>query len=545
MSETRASTSETFDYVIIGGGPGGCAVAARLAEARPEWKIAIIEAGPAKSGAVSDVPLGIALSTPRKSDRNYAYETVPQPELNNRRGFQPRGRGIGGSSLINAMIYIRGQREDYDGWARNQGCHGWSFDEILPAFKRGENNERGADDFHGAGGPLNVADLRTPNPVAGAFIEAAVQAGFPRNHDFNGALQEGIGWYQVTQKNGSRCNAAKAYMASPRANLTVMAECQAQRILFDGRRATGVEILRGNLRVTINARAEIIVSSGCFGSPQLLLASGIGPADHLRALGIPVLHHSPDVGGNLQDHIDYTINRKFYHPALFGTDRKMLPAAWKGWRDYKRTGTGMFTTNVAESGGFLKTDPALDRPDVQLHFVTAIVDDHGRKRHLARGYSIHTCVLRPKSRGTVRLATPDMRDAPIIDPRFLSEREDLDKLVAGVGLALRILRAPAMAGFDGPAFDGTGREEGDALIPLIRAHADTIYHPVGTCRMGADEHAVLDPQLRVRGVEGLRVVDASIMPTLISGNTQAPSAMIGERASDFIRASNAPARVAA
>jgi choline dehydrogenase-like flavoprotein len=536
---------ETFDYVVIGAGPGGCAVAARLAEARPDWTVAVIESGPAKSGAVSDVPLGIALSTARKSERNYAYETVPQTELNNRRGFQPRGRGVGGSSLINAMIYIRGQREDYDGWARNEGCHGWAYDDVLPCFKRAENNERGADDFHGAGGPLNVADLRTPNPVAGAFIDAAVQSGFPRNDDFNGATQEGVGWYQVTQKRGSRFSAARAYLAAPRPNLTVMAECQAQRILFEGRRATGVAILRGGQPVTIHARAEIILSGGAFGSPQLLQASGIGPAAHLQTLGIPVVHDSPDVGANLQDHIDYTINRKFYHPALFGTDLRMLPAAWKGWRDYTTDGTGIFTTNVAESGGFLKTRPDLDRPDVQLHFVTAIVDDHGRNRHFARGYSIHTCVLRPKSRGTVRLASPDMRDPPLIDPRFLTEPEDLDTLSAGVSLALRILRAPAMADYDGPAFNGTGKEEGEALIPLIRAHADTIYHPVGTCRMGADDRAVLDPQLRVRGVEGLRVVDASVMPTLISGNTQAPSAMIGERAADFIRASNSAGRVAA
>jgi choline dehydrogenase-like flavoprotein len=277
----------------------------------------------------------------------------------------------------------------------------------------------------------------------------------------------------------------------------------------------------------------------------LLQASGIGPASHLRSLGIEVIHDSPEVGENLQDHIDYTINRVFQHPALFGTDVRMLPAAWRGWRDYKRDGTGLFTTNVAESGAFVKTDPALDRPDVQLHFVTALVDDHGRKRHFARGYSIHTCVLRPYSRGTVRLASPDLRDPPLIDPRFLSDRRDMDTLVAGVSVALRILRAPAMAGYDGPAFHGTGKEEEEALIPLIRDHADTIYHPVGTCRMGGDEAAVLDPQLRVRGVEGLRVVDASVMPTLISGNTQAPSSMIGERAADFIRASNAPARVAA
>jgi choline dehydrogenase-like flavoprotein len=537
--------AESFDYVVVGAGPGGCAVAARLAEARPDWTVAIIEAGPAKAGVVSDVPLGIAISTAKQSARNYAYETVPQTELNNRRGFQPRGRGVGGSSLINAMIYIRGQREDYDGWAREHECHGWAYDDVLPYFKRAEHNERFADDFHGAEGPLNVADLRTPNPLAAAFIEAAVQAGFPRNEDFNGARQEGAGWYQVTQKSGSRASAARAYLAVKRPNLTVLAESQALKIVFRDKRAVGVEILRDGRPVTIGARAEVIVASGAFGSPQLLQASGIGPASHLQSLGIEVIHDSPQVGENLQDHIDYTINRVFQHPALFGTDVRMLPAAWRGWRDYKRDGTGLFTTNVAESGAFVKTDPALDRPDVQLHFVTALVDDHGRERHFARGYSIHTCVLRPYSRGTVRLGSPDLRDPPLIDPRFLSDRRDMDTLVAGVSVALRILRAPAMAGYDGPAFHGTGKEEGEALIPLIRAHADTIYHPVGTCRMGGDEGSVLDPQLRVRGVEGLRVVDASIMPTLISGNTQAPSSMIGERAADFIRASNAPARAAA
>jgi choline dehydrogenase-like flavoprotein len=537
--------AEIFDYVVVGAGPGGCAVAARLAEARPDWTVAIIEAGPAKAGVVSDVPLGIAISTAKKSARNYAYETVPQPELNNRRGFQPRGRGVGGSSLINAMIYIRGQRQDYDGWARDHGCHGWGYDDLLPYFKRAEHNERLCDDFHGNDGPLNVADLRTPNPVAAAFIEAAVQAGFPRNEDFNGARQEGVGWYQVTQQGGSRANAARAYLAVQRPNLTVLAECQALKIVFRDKRAVGVEILRGGRPVTIAARAEVIVASGAFGSPQLLQASGIGPGAHLRAMGIEVIHDSPQVGENLQDHIDYTINRQFQHPALFGTDVRMLPTAWKGFRDYRRDGTGLFTTNVAESGGFLKTDPALDRPDVQVHFVTALVDDHGRQRHFARGYSIHTCVLRPYSRGTVRLGSPDLREPPVIDPRFLSDRRDLDTLVAGVSLSLRILRAPAMAQYDGPAFYGTGQEEGEVLIPLIRAHADTIYHPVGTCRMGGDEASVLDPQLRVRGVEGLRVVDASVMPALISGNTQAPSGMIGERAADFIRASNAPARVAA
>ena len=538
--------AETFDYVVVGGGPGGCAVAARLAEARPDWRIALIEAGPAKSGIVSDVPLGIAVSNPSKSARNYAYETVPQKHLNGRRGFQPRGRGIGGSSLINAMIYIRGQHEDYDGWERNEGCQGWGWNEVLGYFKKAENNERGADEFHAVGGPCNVADLRTPNPVAGAFIEAGIQAGFPANPDFNGARQEGLGWYQVTQKNGARFGAAKGYLGTQHPNLTVIAEAQAQRVVFEGRRAAGVEILRDGKSETIGARAEVLICCGAFGSPQLLLCSGIGPAAHLREHGIDVIVDSPEVGSNLQDHIDYTLNRKCKHPDLFGTDLHTISRFWPAWKQWKAEGTGMLTTNVAESGGFLRTNPSESRPDVQVHLVTGIVDNHGRKRHFFRGFSVHVCVLRPKSRGTVRLASADMRVAPLIDPNFLAERDDLERLMAGTQLIYKILRAPAMQQFDGPSVKGTGWEEGAALEARIRESSDTIYHPVGTCRMGGDSRAVLDPQLRVRGVEGLRVVDASIMPTLISGNTQAPSAMIGERAADFIRQSNAPAaRVAA
>jgi choline dehydrogenase-like flavoprotein len=538
--------AESFDFVVVGGGPGGCAVAARLAEARPDWRVALIEAGPAKSGIVSDVPLGIAIHTPTRSNRNYAYETVPQAALNGRRGFQPRGRGLGGSSLINGMIYIRGQREDYDGWERNEGCHGWGWNDALRCFKKAENNERGADEFHATGGPLNVADLRSPNPIAGAFVDAAAQAGFARNPDFNGPYQEGFGYYQVSQKGGSRFGAGRGYIAATqRPNLHVITDAQAQRIVFDGNRATGVEILRGDNSEIIGARGEVLVACGTFGSPQLLMASGIGPAAHLRAHGITVIADSPEVGANLQDHIDYAINREFRDPVLFGLDFRVPVQLWRGWKEYKRAGTGMLTSNVAESGGFVRSRPELARPDVQLHFVIGIVDDHGRKRHFTRGYSVHVCVLRPKSRGTVRLAGPDMRVAPLIDPQFLADPRDLQTLMDGVYQAYRVLRAPAMAPFEGRAIYGTNWAEGTELEALIRDHSDTIYHPVGTCRMGGDERSVLDAQLRVRGVEGLRVVDASIMPTLISGNTAAPSAMIGERAAEFIRQSNTAAVQAA
>ncbi len=530
--------ADAFDYVVVGGGPAGCAVAARLAESRPDLTVALIERGPPKGGVLSDIPLGIAANTARRSKINYAYETVPQKGLGGRTGFQPRGRGLGGSSLINAMIYIRGQAADYDSWSREHGCHGWGWDDVLPCFKAAENNERGADDYHGDGGPLNVADLRSPNPVAAAFVEAAAQAGFAKNPDFNGREQEGFGFYQVSQKSGSRFGAARGYLAQPRGNLHVITDAQVMQVIVEGRRAVGVRILEGEAERRIDVRGEVIVSSGAFGSPQLLMCSGIGPAAHLREHGIDVVQDSPEMGGNLQDHVDYTINRRVNDRNLFGSSPAILPDIARGWRDYKRDGTGMLTTNVAESGGFVRSSPEVERPDVQYHFCTALVDDHGRRRHMFRGLSIHTCVLRPKSRGTIRLADSDMRTAPLIDPNYFDDPDDMAVMLRGIGSALRILAAPAMQPYAGRPVKPPAEIADASLEPRIRAHADTIYHPVGTCRMGSDDRSVLDPQLRVRGVERLRVVDASIMPTLVSGNTAAPSAMIGERAAQLIRQSN-------
>ncbi|MEX3944988.1 GMC family oxidoreductase [Paraburkholderia sp. BR10937] len=524
-----------YDYIIVGGGSGGASLAGRLADRCPQASIALVEAGPhtARNPFVN-MPLGVAALVPFRTKNNYAYETVPQPGLAGRRGYQPRGRGFGGSSTINAMIYTRGHPLDYDEWAQ-LGCTGWAWRDVLPYFLRAEDNERGASAWHGAGGPLAVADLRERNPVAARFVEAAREAGFRLNDDFNGEEQEGVGFYQVTQRGGERCTVARAYLyGRERPNLHLIADATVLRVSFDGARASGVELARGGAIETLQARAEVILAAGAFNSPQLLMCSGIGPADALRALGIAVRHDAPEVGRNLIDHIDFTFNKRVRSSDTVGYSLRGAARMTAGFVRYLRGRRGMLTTNVAEAGGFLKGRPELDRPDLQLHFCTALVDDHSRRLHWGHGYSLHVCVLRPASRGTVTLASADARVAPVIDPRFLSDPRDLDALAQGARLARRILDAPALAQLGGRELYTHGEQSDAQLRETIARHADTIYHPVATCRMGGDARSVVDPQLRVRGVTGLRIADASVMPTLIGGNTNAPSVMIGERAADFI-----------
>ncbi len=524
-----------FDYIIAGGGSAGCVMASRLSE-DPAVSVCLIEAGGNGRGILVRAPALVAtMISGRPKLNNWAFRTVPQPELNNRRGYQPRGKALGGSSAINAMLYVRGHAKDYDEWA-DLGCEGWDWASVRPWFRRAENNARGGGDVHGADGPLQVADQSAPRAISHAFIEAAGQQQIRATDDFNGAHQEGAGLYQVTQfhegaQRGERCSAAAAYLSDAvlaRRNLTVMTRTHARRIVLESQRATGLEVRRMGKILTLKARQEVIVSSGAFGSPHLLMVSGIGRRDDLAAHGIDCLHDLPGVGQNLQDHLDYVISYKSKRPDVVGLGPRGLGQMAKAGLRWRRDGTGMFATPFSEGGAFLRSAPDLDRPDLQLHFVVGIVDDHMRKIHVSYGYSCHVCVLRPHSRGTVGLNSADPFAAPRIDPQYLKDPRDLELLKKGARKMESILNAPPLDPWRGKKLyphDGSDA----ALEADIRRRADTIYHPVGTCKMGLDDMAVVDLAGRVHGLDGLRVVDASIMPRLIGGNTNAPTIMIAEK----------------
>ena len=524
---------DSFDYVVIGGGSAGSAVAGRLAE-DGKRTVCLLEAGGTNDNIRVKTP-GFLPFLPKSS--NYRYETVPQKGLNGRTGYQPRGRGLGGSSAINAMIYIRGNAWDYDNWAA-MGCTGWAHDDVLPYFKRAEHNVRGADEYHGGDGPLWVSDQHWANPTSHAFVGSAAALQLPTNRDFNGERQDGFGIYQVTQREGERWSAARAYVEPLRGrpNLDIRTGTLVERLVIEDGRVTGVAIRRGDKHSVVTARGGVILSAGAFNSPQVLMLSGVGPGEHLGQLGIDVKLDKPAVGAELQDHIDYVSGWETQSTEPFGNS---LAGTWrmiKAIVEHRRKRTGIMTTCFAEAGGFWKVMPDAPAPDVQWHFVPAVLEDHGRENVKGHGFSLHACVLRPESRGTVRLASADAAEAPVIDPNFLSDDRDMAVLRAGVRLSHRIVDAPPLSDYEPRDRHPVDLDDDTALDELIRNRADTVYHPVGTCRMGGDADSVVDPTLKARGLDGLWIADASIMPKIVSGNTNAPSIMIGERCADFVMA---------
>lgn len=524
-----------FDYIIIGAGSAGCVLANRLSE-DPSVKVLLLEAGPRDWHPFIHMPAGLAKLVNQKGV-NWDYNTAAEPNLNQRTLWWPRGKVLGGSSSINAMCYIRGVAGDYDDWAA-QGATGWNWDNVLPYFRKSEGNSRGADAFHGADGPLGVSDLRYTNPLSQVFIDAGQQVGLAHNADFNGAEQTGVGFYQVTQRNGARCSTAVAYLnpARQRPNLTVHTGAVVSRITFDGTRANGVAYAMNGQAYHQPAAREVILSGGAINSPQLLMLSGIGPADDLRKQGIDVVADRAGVGANLQDHLD--ICTLFHSTERVTYDRASdLRIAFDY---YLRGHRGPGTSNVAEAGGFARSPLAPDdRADIQFHFVPAMLDDHGRKRLPGDGYTLHACFLRPRSRGRVSLVSNRAGDKARIEANYLGDAEgfDLKMMVECAKISREILAQKAFDRYRGTPIYPTRTDLDDAaLAEFVRAKAESVYHPIGTCRMGSDADAVVDTSLRVNGVEGLRVIDASVMPCLIGGNTNAPTIMIAERAADMIKA---------
>jgi choline dehydrogenase len=514
-----------FDYVIVGAGSAGCVLAGRLSE-DPDVRVLLLEAGPPDTKENVHVPLGyLQLAT---TDIDWDYHSAPEPECNGRRIQLPRGKVLGGSSSLNAMVYIRGNRRDYDDW----GVPGWSAADLLPYFLKAEDNERGASRWHGAGGPLPVSEGRSGNAMSRAFVEAGVEAGLARNEDFNGDQQDGVGLYQVTQRDGMRASAAVAYLhpAMERANLTVLPYMLAERLLFEGTRAVGVQASQLGLAQEFRAEREVILCGGAYNSPQLLMLSGIGPAEHLTMREIEVLLDQPTVGENLSEHAATQL--VWTTPEEESLLLALEPAALQ---EYEETRTGPFASNLAEAGGFARVGSDAPAPDTQFHFAPVHIVDEGMGDPEAHGVWVSPCLLTPHSRGSVRLASSDPTAKPIVRNEFYSAGDDMQRMIAGLRLTLEICGQTALAPYCVGPFNTPDGDSDDALREHVARTTFAVYHPVGTCRMGEDADAVLDPQLRVNGLESLRVVDASVMPVVPRGNTNAPTIAIAERAADLIR----------
>ncbi len=529
---------ETFDFIIIGAGSAGCVLADKLS-ASGEHSVCLLEAGKADKNWLIHLPIGI-IALLQSHTLNWQFNSHQEKTLNNREIFTPRGKTLGGSSSINAMLYVRGQQQDYDHW-QSLGNTGWSFNDVLPYFKALENQERGADEFHGVGGALNVADSVSKPAINEDFIQSAVAAGYPENIDFNGPSQEGVGYYQVTQKEGLRHSAAKAFLTPNlhRSNLTVITQTQVDKVIVNNNIATGVIYKHQGKVKQLIAKHEVIVSAGTINSPQLLMLSGIGPKAELEKHNIEVVHSLEGVGKNLQDHVDVLNVAQHKRTELLAYRPK---AIWWGAKEAWKFITkreGLLTTVIAETGGFIKSDPTVTEPDLQLHFVPAAMDDHGRNHKLlcTYGISLHVCLLRPKSRGTVTLNSNKITQHPRIQLNMLDHQDDIDTMIKGVRIAKKILSTPPLSSthvnFIFPDENCNSEQE---IHQFLKEKCNTIYHPVGTCKMGQDELSVVDEQLKVHGIKQLRVVDASIMPTLISGNTNAPTMMIAAKAADMILA---------
>jgi choline dehydrogenase len=520
-------TGQSYDYVIVGAGSAGCVLAARLTE-DPDVSVLLIEAGP--TDAKENIHVPAAFGSLLKTDVDWDYATAPEEGCNGRMMYLPRGKVLGGSSSINAMVYIRGARADYDGW-RDAGNPGWGYEELLPYFKRSEDNERGASAYHGSGGPLTVSDSRSRNPMALAWVDAAAEAGLAPNDDFNGEAQDGAGMFQVTQRGGRRCSAAVAFLhpALARPNLTVETGVTVERLLFEGTRAVGVAGRRLGEPLEARAELEVILSAGAYNSPQLLMLSGVGPAEHLTLKQIEVLVDLPGVGQNLQDHVSAGLTFTTDEPVslIVGAEPEQQLA-------FAEEGRGPLTSNVAEAGGFWRSREGLPAPDIQYHAAPVMFVDEGLGDPVAHGMSFAGCLLTPRSRGSVSLRSNDPGAKPWIRHCFYSEPEDLEVMLEGLRLSLEIAHRDALDRYCREPYLAPASESDADLRAHVARHSQTLYHPVGTCAMGSGREAVVDAELRVHGIEALRVVDASVMPTLPRGNTNAPTIAIAERAADLI-----------